>query len=625
MMDNLRAAANHVVLKIILGLIAVSFVLNGVGNDLIGCDGAYAAIVNGQQISRVQLEQAVQNERNRLLESIGEQYSQLADNECYMRKQVLSQLIDKTLLDQYADKLGLAIVDDQIKQAIFAIPAFRTEDKFDNAKFRALIGNMGLSPAQYAAIIRKQLLTQQLFHGIVGTDFLLPTETDRLLGVAVQTRDARLATFNIAAMAANQTTSDNEIQANYNAHKNQYLLPETFKVSYIPMDVEAMQAKTSVDEQEIQSWYDQHQEQFTVSARKRYSIIQSKTENDANDLLRKLQHGAEFAALAKTYSTDVVSAKNGGDIGWISDRDSLDELKQVNLREKGQLSGVIKFSNDFLIVRLDDVAPAQVSTLSVVYDEVATQVKQEKAIGAYCALQQKVSDVLSNDNETLASAEVTTGIKAQETDWFSRDDVPAALNYNAVKQALFEGTLLGSNGVPGSTSDVITIDGNRAFVIRIDDHRPEHVQPLEDVRARVEQEVKHQKAAKQASVYAKKALATLKQGNDKSAQALQAAGLSFSAVQHFDFANQNDPLVQTLFTLPQPAQGKSSYGMATNAHGNIVLIALDRITLRSLDDQQRKAYVEQLNQEMTGVIFDSLLANLRAKAKIKISAAALMS
>lgn len=624
MMNNLRAAANHVVLKIILGLIAVSLVLTGVGNYLIGGDGDYVAKVNRQKISLSQLEQAVQNERNRQQESMGEQFSQLAANESYMRQmrqQLLSQLIDETLLDQYVDKLGLAIGDDQIKQAIFAIPAFRTEDKFDNAKFRTLIGNMGLSPDQYAALMRKQLLTQQLIQGIGDTGFFLLAETDRLLAVALQIRDARLATFDIAALATKQTASDDEIQASYNAHKSQYLSPESFKVSYLPMDAEAMQAKTSVDEQEIQSWYDQHHDQFTVPTRKCYSIIQSKTENDANDWLKQLQKGADFAALAKAHSTDVVSAKNGGDIGWIGDSDSLDELKQANLSEKGQLSGVIKSSVGFLIVRLDDVAPAKVSPLSAVHDEVAAKIKQEKAIDAYYALQQKVSDAASNDNETLASAEATAGIKAQETDWFSRDDVPKVLNYDAVKKVLFEGTLLGSNRAPGSNSDVITVDGNRAFVIRIADHRPEYVKPLEDVRARVEQEVKRQKAIE----HAEKALLALKQGNDKGAEALQAAGLSFSAVQHFDSANQEgDPLAKTLFTLPQPPQGKSSYGMATNAQGDIVLIALDSVTPRSLDDQQRKAFVDQMTQGMTGVTFDALLANLRAAAKIKMCAAAQM-
>ncbi|RLR18284.1 peptidylprolyl isomerase, partial [Sodalis-like symbiont of Bactericera trigonica] len=75
---------------------------------------------------------------------------------------------------------------------------------------------------------------------------------------------------------------------------------------------------------------------------------------------------------------------------------------------------------------------------------------------------------------------------------------------------------------------------------------------------------------------------------------------------------------------PQPPHGKSSYGMASNAQGDIVLIALDSVTPRTLDEQQRKQFVDQLNQGMTGVAFDALLANLRAEAKIKMGAAAHM-
>lgn len=623
MIDHLRAAANHVLLRIILGIVAISFVLTGVNDYLIGGYSDYAAKVNGQQISRRQLEQAINNERNRQQESMGEQFSQLAANQGYMgkiRQKVLSQLIDKTLLDQYADNLGLAIDDDQIKQAIFSIPAFHTEDKFDNAKFRALIEKIGLSTDQYAALMRKQLLTQQLIQGISDTSFLLPAETDRLLAVALQTRDARLAIFDITALSAKQTASNNEIQASYNANKNQYLLPEAFKVTYILMDAKAIQEKTSVEEQEIQFWYDQHYDQFTIPARKRYSIIQSKREKDADNWLKKLQKGADFAVFAKFHSTDIVSAKKGGSIGWISDSNSLDELKEANLTEKGQLSGVIKSSVGFLIVRLDDIAPAQISPLSVVYEEVKTKVKKEKAIDAYYTLQKKVSDAAKNNNETLVSAEASAGIKSKETDWFSRNNVPAVLNYGAVKQILFEGVLLGSNGVPGSNSDVITVDENRALVIRIADYRSEHVQPIEDVFAQVEQEVKRQKAIEKARVDAEKILAALKQGNDKGAEALKTAGLNFRDVQHFNSDKQIDPLSQTIFTLSQPSQEKSSYGMATNLQGDIVLIALDSVRPRLLNQKERNVFVNQLKQEMTNVTFDALLVNLRASAKIQMGA-----
>lgn len=109
MMDNLRAGANNIVLKIILGLIVASFVLTGVGDYLIGGSNDYAAKVNGQEIGRAQFKQAVQNERSRMQEQLGENFSVLAGNDGYMqqmRQQVLSQLIDEALIDQYARKLG---------------------------------------------------------------------------------------------------------------------------------------------------------------------------------------------------------------------------------------------------------------------------------------------------------------------------------------------------------------------------------------------------------------------------------------------------------------------------------------------------------------------------------------
>jgi len=154
MMDNLRAAANHVVLKIILGLIIVSFILTGVGNYLIGGNNNYAAKVNGQEIGRSQFENAVAAERNRLQQKHGERFSELASNEAYMksmRQQVLSRLIDEALLDQYAQHLGLGVSDEQVKKAIFSTQAFQNNGKFDNARYNALVNQMGMTADQYAA------------------------------------------------------------------------------------------------------------------------------------------------------------------------------------------------------------------------------------------------------------------------------------------------------------------------------------------------------------------------------------------------------------------------------------------------------------------------------------------
>jgi peptidyl-prolyl cis-trans isomerase D len=73
-------------------------------------------------------------------------------------------------------------------------------------------------------------------------------------------------------------------------------------------------------------------------------VIQTKTEADAKAVLDELKKGADFATLAKEKSTDIISARNGGDMGWLEDAATVPELKDAGLKEKGQLSGVIKSS-----------------------------------------------------------------------------------------------------------------------------------------------------------------------------------------------------------------------------------------------------------------------------------------
>lgn len=619
MMDNLRAASNHVVLKVILGLIILSFVLTGVGNYLIGGNGDYAAKVNGHEISRAELEQAFNSERNRQQQMLGDQFSQLASNDGYiqqMRQQALSQLVDQALLDQYISELHLGISDEQVKQAIFNQKAFQTNGKFDNAKYNGLITSMGFSADQYAEALRKQLLNQQLINAIANTDFMLKDETTKLTDLVSQQREIRQAVINVDALAAKQTVNDDEIAQYYQQHQNSFMAPEQFRVSYIKMDAAAMQQPVS--EADIQSWYDQHKADYSQPQRSRYSIIQTKTEAEARSVLDALKQGGDFASLAKSKSADPISARKGGDMGWLEPATTPDELKNAGLTQKGQLSDVIKSSVGFLVVRLDDIQPEQVKPLAQVHDVIADKVKQEKALDAFYKLQQKVSEAASNDNESLAGAAQASGLEVSETGWFTRDDMPADLDFDAVKQAVFSGSLIGQNGAPGSNSDIISVDGDRAFVLRISAHKPEAVKPLDQVKAQVTDRIKHDKATQQAKAQADKLLAELKAGKS---EALSAAGLTLSSSKVVD-RNAQDPVARTAFSLPQPAENKSSWGVSEDMQGNVVLVALDKVSAGSLPQNQVDEMIKGVTQNNAQIAFEALLENLRKEAKIKYGAAA---
>ncbi|AVF35577.1 peptidylprolyl isomerase [Rahnella sikkimica] len=623
MMDNLRAASNNVVLKIILALIILSFILTGVGNYLVGGSGDYAAKVNGQEIGRAQLEQAVQNQRNRLQQQLGDQFSALAGSEGYMqqlRQESLSNLIDVTLLEQYSKKLGFTVSDQQIKDAIFVTPQFQTDGRFDNAKYLQSIQSMGYTADNFALLMKRQLISQQLEQAFGESDFILPAESKSLGELILQSRDVQTATLDTDALAAKQQVTDAELQAFYDQNKNSFISPEQVKISYIEMDAAAMQGKMDVTDADISAYYDQHKSEFGQPERRRYSVIVLKTQADADAVAAELAKGTDFAQLAKTKSTDALSAKQGGDLGWMEPETTLPEFKSANLTSKGQVSGVIKADSGFFILRLDDVTPEQVKPLADVRKTITDKLKQEKSLDAYYALQQKVSEAATNDNESLASAEQVAGTKAVHTDWFTQNQIPAGINFKPVVQAIFEGGLIGQDGSPGSNSDIITVDGDRAFVVRVDAHKAEGVKSFADVKDQVTALLKRQKAQDQARVDGEKLLTALKEG--KGDDAMKAAGLSFGAVQKVQRSQQPSAFEENVYALPHPQKDQPVYGLSQDAKGNSVLVKLTGVTPGVVPEADVARFTQEMQQTSANVTFDALLTNLRQEAKIKYGSAA---
>lgn len=620
MMENLRSAANHVVLKIIFGLIILSFILTGVGGYLGGGADGYAAKVNDQEISRGQFENAVQGERNRLQQQLGDNFSVLAGNEVYMkqlRQQVLSQLIDEVLLDQYTKTLNLGVSDEQIKAAILKQGQFQVDGRFDNSRYQSELARMGVSADYYAQWMRKQMINQQLVGGIGVSGFVLPDEQQSMAALIAQERVIRTATFGVDALKGKQSVTDAELLEYYNQNKNAFVAPEQVKVSFIELDAAKQQDQAPISEDEISAYYELHKSSYTQPERKKFSVILLKTQAEAQSTLDELKNGADFATLARERSVDKFTGRNGGELDWMEPDTTLDEFKQANLTEKGQLSGVINSDGGYAIIRLDDVQEEKVKPLAEVHDAIAATAKQEKALDAYYALQQKVSEGATSDNESLATAEEAAGVKAVQTDWFTSSTVPDVLNFKPLVQAIFEGGLIGENGAPGSNSDVINVEGDRAFVIRVTDYKAEVTKPFDDVREQVAEIVKHQKAEQQARVDAEKLLSALQQG--KGEEALQQAGVSFGEPQTVTRTEQQgNPLIGKAFTLQEPQKDKPTFGVSEDLQGNVVLIELQQIKPGKLDDEQMKALTEALEKNQAEITFDSLLASLRQEATIKM-------
>ncbi|MCC8364850.1 peptidylprolyl isomerase [Xenorhabdus sp. PB61.4] len=617
MMDNLRTAANGPVLKIVLALIILTFLVTGLTGYLSSEGGNYAAKVNGQTISRAQLEQVFQQDKMSLQERLGDQFSALLSNEQEVRalkRQSLDSIINTVLLEQYANKLGLSASDEQVKEEIRKQRYFQTDGKFDNEKYLQVLTNAGLNPDNYAEQIRQDLISRQLRTILMSTEIALPAEIKQLAQLSLQERTARLATLELKSIEAQQSVTDQELKNYYNMNSKHFTVPEKVKISYIKMDAADELKNVTVTDADIEKYYKNNLSKYTQPERKKYSLIQLASETDAKSVLDELKKGADFSKLAEEKSTDKYSAKQGGDLGWMEESSSPDEIKSAHLTEKGQLSAVIKLSNGYAVFRLDDIKPQVVKPLADERSAIEKTVKQEKAIDAFYALQRKVSEAAANDNESLAAAEQAAGYKAVTTDWFDRDHVPADINFSQVVQAIFFGNLVDDKSPSGTNSDVISVDGDRAFIIRVDEVKPESILPFEEAKTEVTELVKRQKAEKQLQVDSENLLTALKAG--KGDQALKTAGIQFG--EPTVMARKTSPVTDVLFTLPHPKDGKPVYGLAYDGVGNAVLIQLDKVIPGSISEEQIKQAMMMEQYQISNTMFESLINNLRDNAEIKL-------
>ncbi|HGJ5856757.1 peptidylprolyl isomerase [Arsenophonus nasoniae] len=619
MMDNLRTAANSLVLKIVFVIIILSFVLTGVGSYLIGGSSNHVAKVNGTAISQVQLQQAFQQEKQVLQERLGDQFAEIASSEQGMqmlRRQALERLIGVTLLNQYSNQLGLTASDNQVKQDIYNMPIFKTDGHFDSEKYRTILSQHNVNADDLAQEIRQNLINRQLSKMYITDEFFLPEEVKSYAQLLLQQREVKTATLSLANYQSKQTVTDKELQDYYNAHQNSFISPEQVQVSYIKLDAASQRENVAVKDEELKNYYEQNIANFTQPAQKHYSMIQLPTEKEADSVVKSLAGGADFKQLVAEKSTDKFSAANHGALGWMEATSTPSEIIAANLTKKGQISAVIKSASNYIIFRLDDIKPEVVKPFQSVKTEIANTLKNEKAINAFYSLQQTASRAAMDDNESLTAAEKATGIKAVTTGWFSRNNLPEEIRFDKVADTIFNGNLVDKNGPTGINSDVINVDGDRAFVIRVEKYKPQVTQPFDDVKKTVAELVKLNKATKEMEAEGNKLLTALKQGAGEAA--LAKLGINFGDAKIIERFEQNDVLVEPIFQMPIPKENTPTYFSTKDAKNNLVIIQLIKVTQGQPTDEELKVFSQRYKMILGNVMMESLMLNLRDSAKVDL-------
>ena len=178
MLESIRNASQGIVGKaimtIVMGLIIVSFVVWGVGDMLRGFSPSTVASVGGAKISaqdyHVAYDRAIQQYQRRLRRPFTNEEARQAG----LDRSVLQQLVSEAAVDDEANKLGLGISDQALREVITSNPSFRDKSgAFDPSRLEAALRDMDMNERAFVTELRKQVL-RQFIVGALATGITAP-------------------------------------------------------------------------------------------------------------------------------------------------------------------------------------------------------------------------------------------------------------------------------------------------------------------------------------------------------------------------------------------------------------------------------------------------------------------
>jgi peptidyl-prolyl cis-trans isomerase D len=531
MLDRMRQHRSW--LKWSLALVVLSFVIFYIPEFLrsTGADagaGETIASVAGHEITAGEFRRAYQAQLQAYRSSYGGNMSEQLLKQLGVDQQILQQLVEERAALAEAERLGIRASDEEVRQRIFAMPAFQENGAFiGEQRYQQLLRMQRppLSASDFEDSVRRSVAVEKLRATV--TEWLSVADSELEQEYRRRNDKVKLAVVGFTAdtFRGQVSASDPDIAGYFDAHKTDFKIPEKRKIRYLLIDVEAMRAKVAVPAADIERAYNNNSEQYTTPEQVRASHILLKTEGKddaavkarAEDLLKQARAGSDFAELAKKHSEDEGSAKNGGDLDYFQRGKMVAEFDQAAFAmQPGQVSDLVKTQYGYHIIKLVDRKPATTRTLAEVRQQLNDQLAYERAQAQAADLAQKLERDISKpvDLDRVAKA---NGLTVQESGFFARDEPVMGLGPAP------EATSRAFEMKPGTVSGSVRVSRGFVFEALVAKQDP-YVPKLDEVKERVRDEVIKEKARTLSKQKAVEMAARLKSAPDFE-KAAKAAGV----------------------------------------------------------------------------------------------------
>jgi len=504
-------------LKIVLGALlviicasmAITLIPGGLGSSLgIGAPPpGVIATVGDQTVTVNEVEREARAMVRQQFPRGGAQASMLLP---YFASKAAQQIINEKALVAEAHRMGLRASDEELRDELQHgqyIATFFPNGKFmGQEEYENLLQRNDMTVPQFEAQQKDLILIRKLRALVSSSAFVGDTEVRDEFNQRNTKVKFEYAVITKADVLKGLHPTDEELKAFYDRNKATYnnSIPEKRQIKYVVIDTGKIAAATTVTDQDLQAYYDQHRDEYRVPEQVKVSHILIKTplpgpdgkvdekgvaeaRAKAEDVLKQVKAGGDFAKLAEKYSDDPGSGKSGGELGWIGRGRTVPEFEKAAFSlGKGQTSDLVKSSYGFHIIRVEDKQDAHLKAFAEVKGEIEEKVKQQKA--AHAA--EVAANALLSQARTAAGfdqAAAAKGEAAVTTDYFSRtDSLPGLAANPQFMDAVF-------NEADKAPPDVVQVPQGYV-VFQLPAIRPPATPTFEEIRGRVENEFKNERA-----------------------------------------------------------------------------------------------------------------------------------
>src|ERR1700685_810436 len=223
MLQSIHDKLKGWVAGVVLGAIGLVFVFWGINWTMSA--PTYAAKVNGVEISPNEVRQSYQQQLAQIERQSNAPLDDTMRNE--IKRRVLDEYVNTEALVTRADDLGYRVSDQQLLQAMSQVPAFQVDGKFDLSHAVAVLNAQGRSVSEIEGMFRRDVKLRQLDTALMASSFVTASEHKRQREIARQQRELSWFTVSAAKYTAAATPDDAQANAYYDAHKTEYMTPET--------------------------------------------------------------------------------------------------------------------------------------------------------------------------------------------------------------------------------------------------------------------------------------------------------------------------------------------------------------------------------------------------------------